>query len=345
MYAIISVHFVDNAQHPIDELPFEIRQAGILWKKGTTDKDGNAGSYVIVKNGTEAKSDVDKLVGGLPKGSQTLYTNSPDAPIEIHIVTDTKEKKLLHQTAIKWNQCSRIVARSKWIKINLPLTPNTAQERDEAQQRTETCGFATVQYEVGSPGTKKFATAKVIVCDLPKKIIDTAMKYRGSTVWAYSAAKSTRHPDGHTRDFSAGTNKCSLFVHDVLTEAGLKVPWIEYGRISRMLPWYQKLSPPVAEEWATAGKLATNWNSSSTPQPGDVGAYKVNYADASGHVGFVVCPGVTISAGSKTVLVNDAGFRVKKMTPQERTANDSQRETQREHDFTLFRRHKSVKAG
>lgn len=62
--------------------------------------------------------------------------------------------------------------------------------------------------------------------------------------------------------------------------------------------------------------------------PGDIGSYSGNYSDATGHTGFVVATGVTISAGEFKILVNDAGFRSS---------------IPREPLFNAFRRHKIAK--
>lgn len=87
------------------------------------------------------------------------------------------------------------------------------------------------------------------------------------------------------------------------------------------------LSPPIAEDWVNPKKLTKNWNTFGNPIPGDVGGYVDDYEFASGHVGFVVAPGVVISAGPHSILVNNVGYR----------------ESEPKHQFKLFRRHKSIK--
>ncbi len=129
-------------------------------------------------------------------------------------------------------------------------------------------------------------------------------------------------------EFPPNTNKCNLFVYDVLTAIGVNVALIEHGK-SKYLPYFSKVSPPLAGEWANGQRLLNSWKVERTPLPGDVGAYAMNYSDASGHVGFVLTKGVCISAGWEKVEVNDAGFR-----HATGNANPS------DHDFTIFRRYK-----
>jgi len=106
---------------------------------------------------------------------------------------------------------------------------------------------------------------------------------------------------------------------------------IEHGK-SKYLPYFSKVSPPLAGEWADSSRLLNSWKVERSPLPGDVGAYAVNYSDASGHVGFVLTQGVCISAGWDKVEVNDAGFR-----------NASGNAVGSDHDFTIFRRYKHSK--
>ena len=65
------------------------------------------------------------------------------------------------------------------------------------------------------------------------------------------------------------------------------------------------------------------WSTTSSPKPGDIASYKANDSDASGHVGFFLSQGVSISAGQDKIEVNDAGFR------------------NGENKFDVFRRYKS----
>lgn len=69
--------------------------------------------------------------------------------------------------------------------------------------------------------------------------------------------------------------------------------------------------PPLAREWADPKADIPGWIVVTDPRPGDVAAMKVDYLDATGHVGIVTGPGTTVSASSltDTVVENDWGFR------------------------------------
>lgn len=335
MFCVTSIHVNDNARFPIDGFRYIVRQNGVEIDKGTTGPDGLIGLYQVYDSDASfnaQKKDVDKKFGY----AKRVIIMKGDSPIEVLTITDAKQIKLIHSFKPQWGKRQAIIATSDWLKVRLPLRTNRlspkgpldATVKEEEEFRKQQCGFATVISEVGTAGTSNFARTTVSICDLPKKIIDTAMKYRGSTEWAAVADKvSAPHPVHGTRFFKSGTDKCSLFVNDVLTEVGIAPPWIEYGWKSRLNPWGMKLSPPIAADWMNPKKLTKNWNSFGHPLPGDIGGYIADFNFASGHVGFIVAPGVVISAGTHSILVNDVGFRENDPT----------------HEFRLFRRHKWIK--
>ena len=99
------------------------------------------------------------------------------------------------------------------------------------------------------------------------KAFKIAVSLIGSTKYAYDTANG---------DFKVGTNKCNLFVYDVLTKAGYSAPIRKvYGFIPR--------GP------ATAGSLAkddipnTKLISLNEARIGDVMSWSINYSDATGH--------------------------------------------------------------
>lgn len=187
-----------------------------------------------------------------------------------------------------------IVAVSPWVKV--PLSGGNISG-----------SFWEVEYNIKHDGDR-VETVKVAVYDLPKKILSTALKYRHSKSWAYNVSKTSVHPHNGSYTIPANAWKCSQFVNDVLTEVGIPPPWMERGK-GRYIPFYQeKYSPPVAAEWANS-QLMVRWSTTSSPKPGDIASYKANYSDASGHVGFFLSQGVSISAGQDKIEVNDAGFR------------------------------------
>ena len=109
-----------------------------------------------------------------------------------------------------------------------------------------------------------------------KKIAKQATAKNGSTAWAYDKKKGT---------LPAGTNKCTLFVHDVLTGAGIKLELQDHG-YSTYIPFVGTAdSPYTAAQW-TAGDVPM-FTSESIAAPGDIASYAFDYGDATGHAGIV----------------------------------------------------------
>jgi hypothetical protein len=104
-----------------------------------------------------------------------------------------------------------------------------------------------------------------------QKIVEAAQKQIGSTDWDTEVEKG---------NFPKGTNKCNLFVHEILTDAGAS-PGLPNGRP------YWKHYPPAAGQWADPSYAIPGWRvlgPGESPQPGDVAAQPGNYTDATGHV-------------------------------------------------------------
>jgi hypothetical protein len=132
--------------------------------------------------------------------------------------------------------------------------------------------------------------------DLAAEIARVARSEVGSRDWMYSVVKD---------QFGKNTNKCNLFVYDVLIEAGVKP--------APVVPKYIVLSrPPTAGEWADPSIKIAGWTVVSEPKQGDVMAEAHDYSDATGHVGIVVADRQTVSASSLVggvIVQNDWGFR------------------------------------
>jgi len=104
-----------------------------------------------------------------------------------------------------------------------------------------------------------------------QKIIEAAQRQIGSTDWDTKVAKG---------NFPEGTNKCNLFVHEMLTGAGA-TPGLPNGHL------YWKQYPPSAGQWADPSYAIPGWRvlgPDESPQAGDVAAQPGNYSDATGHV-------------------------------------------------------------
>jgi hypothetical protein len=102
-----------------------------------------------------------------------------------------------------------------------------------------------------------------------QKIVESAQKQIGSTDWDRNIAKG---------NFPKDTNKCNLFVHEMLTGAGAS-PGTPNG--------WRHPSPPSAGQWADPSYKIPGWRAlgpGESPQPADVAAQPGNYSDATGHV-------------------------------------------------------------
>ncbi|MEM0571856.1 RHS repeat-associated core domain-containing protein, partial [Salmonella enterica] len=91
--------------------------------------------------------------------------------------------------------------------------------------------------------------------------------------------------------FGDHTNKCNLFVSDVLKKADVKPPerdkkWLFFGG-----------GPITAGTWADTTKDIPGFEIVNQPRPGDVVAISYDYSDATGHVAIVSDSNETIGAG------------------------------------------------
>lgn len=138
---------------------------------------------------------------------------------------------------------------------------------------------------------------------LAQRVVDQAKQWEGRDTWAYEALEWPYPP---------GTNKCNLFVYDVLCSATTCPPKVENPK------WWAPNRPPLAGEWGDRGVSVPGFQLvDGHPRPGDVIAEKAGGPGFSGHVGIVVefdpktGRGRTASVNSKTgkVEINDWGFR------------------------------------
>jgi hypothetical protein len=248
-------------------------------------------------------------------------------------IIDNEVEKEIGSTILSDGKKVTMVIVSPWTRV--PININKSGDNFHGD-------FFDVEYEERISSGISFGekntvikSTKIVIRDIPRKIILTALKYRGSTKWAGEVEKDSYHPIlKKTYHFGSNTNKCSAFVNDVLLESGLTVPWVETGYARYSPQWlYQELRPPLAEEWADPTKLTGQWDYFSTPLPGDVGAYIKKEKGATGHAGIIIAAGVTISANNREIIVNDAGFRNKNGTAAISISHT-------EFDFNAFRRYK-----
>ncbi len=105
-------------------------------------------------------------------------------------------------------------------------------------------------------------------------------------------------------NFDTNTNKCNLFVFDVIVEARAA----PYPKVSK---YWLLARPPLAREWADVDLKIPGWEGVEKPRPGDVVAEAHDYADATGHVSIVVGARETVSASSQVggvIVNNDCGL-------------------------------------
>jgi hypothetical protein len=103
-----------------------------------------------------------------------------------------------------------------------------------------------------------------------QKIVEAAQEHIGSPAWDFKLAKGT---------YPEGTDKCNLFVYEMLTGAGAS-PGTPHG--------WRHPSSPRAGEWADPNYAIPGWRvlgPDEPPQPGDVVAQPGDFPNgASGHV-------------------------------------------------------------
>ncbi len=118
------------------------------------------------------------------------------------------------------------------------------------------------------------------------KIASTALSYVGSQTWTDGVAKD---------DYPTNTNKCNLFVYDVLSQAGA-TPGLPHGH------WFWHRYPPNAGDWASSDYDIAHWRvlrPDEKPEAGDVIAQKIAYSDATGHTMIVGQNGFVIGTGDR----------------------------------------------
>jgi hypothetical protein len=314
MKSEIKLIFKDFLMQPPKGIKFQMLVDGSIIDDNIIQNDDKPRIYSLISD----KGQTGITLSGPTKLPSIKTRDSHE--VTVQIVGASGATKAMHTSTLTEGKSLSIVAVSPWVKV--PLSTSGAVSNDT---------FYEVEYGVKRKNETR--TVKVVIQDMPRRILMEALSHRGSTQWAGNKSKqSLVHPTlKQSVEFPANTNKCNLFVYDVLTSIGVNVALIEHGK-SKYLPYFSKVSPPLAGEWADSGRLLNSWKVERSPLPGDVGAYAVNYSDASGHVGFVLTQGVCISAGWEKVEVNDAGFR-----------HASGNAMESDHDFTIFRRYKYSK--
>ena len=135
-----------------------------------------------------------------------------------------------------------------------------------------------------------------------QRIVEAAQKQIGSADWHFEVAKG---------NFGPKTDKCNLFVYDVLNDAGAS-PGLPNGH------WW-KSYPPLAGNWADPSFAIPGWrvlSSGESPQPGDVVGQRIQWPNgATGHV-MIVGPNANfIGVGESEMIENVAAKMMGKDKP------------------------------
>jgi RHS repeat-associated protein len=113
--------------------------------------------------------------------------------------------------------------------------------------------------------------------------------------------------------YGPNTNKCNLFVHDVLVEAGVGQAMANGGVLYNYFGIGEPKYPILAGQWADPSYDIKGWRVVTGPViPGDIIAEAHNYSDATGHVGIVTGNNLSTSASSLrqgVIVENSWGFR------------------------------------
>ncbi|WP_262708501.1 RHS repeat-associated core domain-containing protein [Chryseobacterium taihuense] len=125
-------------------------------------------------------------------------------------------------------------------------------------------------------------------------IIKNAMKHYDSKDWAYDVKRGR---------FAAGTNKCNLFVDEVLEETGIYTP-----NDNGILGIIGFGTPVTAGQWADPNFIVPGWEIVTSPQAGDIVAISANFSDATGHVGIMISNKESIYAEHSRIKMSDFGY-------------------------------------
>ncbi|MXS72119.1 RHS repeat-associated core domain-containing protein [Flavobacteriaceae bacterium W22] len=154
-----------------------------------------------------------------------------------------------------------------------------------------------MQSYLGNTGIKTLFPATTQQNDLSKTrqlIIKNAMKHYDSKDWAYDVKRGR---------FSAGTNKCNLFVDEVLEETGIYTP-----NDNGILGLVGFGTPVTAGQWADPNFIVPGWEIVTSPQAGDIVAISANFSDATGHVGIMISNKESIYAEHSRIKMSDFGY-------------------------------------
>lgn len=138
-----------------------------------------------------------------------------------------------------------------------------------------------------------------------QRIAQNALANEGRREWEYAPERIARR--NHNVQLGKNTNKCTLFIYEVLLASGVSAPLVNG-------------MPATSDEWAyAANKDLQGWKvvTDGSILPGDVIAQRIHYSDAYGHVVIATDPRNHKSIGTYdlngetgVIRITDFGFRV-----------------------------------
>ncbi|NYZ69859.1 hypothetical protein H0A36_27995, partial [Endozoicomonas sp. SM1973] len=155
-------------------------------------------------------------------------------------------------------------------------------------------------------GWDYYGSSAKLINQARANISKNASTYFWSEEWAYSKSKGP---------YPENTNKCNLFVHDVLKESGVNMSNVNGGVLFNWFGIGRPKYPILAGQWADENYKIKKWKVVTNAQPGDVVAIAKDYWDATGHVGIVYRTKdgklETMSATANKIISSEFGFRKK----------------------------------
>ena len=219
----LMIVFKDSLAGTPEKLRYRVYINSVQIGEGLVIQNRDIASYQITWHENRLVIDEERVI--VPKQSYDY--------VEVKVVAANGSEKVIgrHNHLRPTNTTVTLV--SPWVRV--PLAGGGMFEGD----------FFEVEYNIKRKGHNLFA--KIIIKDIPRKIVLTALKYRGSKKWAKDMEVTSKHltMKEKTTTYKIGTFKCSTFVHDVLTEVGIAIPWVEHGK-SKYIPFYSRISPPTA---------------------------------------------------------------------------------------------------
>lgn len=128
-------------------------------------------------------------------------------------------------------------------------------------------------------------------------IAEKALAERDSARWAYGVAKG---------NYPAGSNKCNLFVYDILKNVEADPPLANGGVLYNWFGLGAAKYPLLAGQWADPSREVSGWSLvTGSLRPGDVVAVEESSGNATGHtaiyVGFDSGIHRTVGANARSV--------------------------------------------